>query len=129
MAKHLRITGRVQGVGYRQWISTTSLALRNAFTDAIVSGHDIDNVNIGFQADPIAFAQMFPDPNDAASLISDLCAYLSPIPVTQARQGVLVETLLQGVDPDDWSLAYPGAGERIKDLLKVLMRLSEYQLE
>lgn len=114
--------------GYRQWISTTSLALRNAFTDAIVSGHDINNVNIGFQVDPIAFAQLFSNPNDASALVADICAHLSPIPITQNRQSVLVETLLQGIDPGDWSLAYPEAGERIKDLLKVVMRLSEYQL-
>ncbi len=114
--------------GYRQWISTTSLALRNAFTDAVVDGVDANNSNIGFSVNPIGFAQEFPDPNDPVALVSDICKHLCPLPVAPIRQEFLLETLLQGIEPENWSLAYPGAAQRIKDLLKVVMRLAEYQL-
>ncbi|MFN0158190.1 MAG: DUF1800 family protein [Bacteroidota bacterium] len=115
--------------GYRQWISTTTLLLRNAFTDAIVTGRNINNNDIGFEVDPIAFAQQFSSPNDVFQLVTDICDHLIPLPINAARKDVLVQTLLQGIDPGDWSLAYPEAGARITNLLKVVFRMAEYQLD
>ncbi len=115
--------------GYRYWISTTTLLLRNAFTDAIVNGRNINNNSIGFKVDPILFAQQFSNPNDASILVADVCDHLLALPISVDRRNVLVGTLLQGIDPEDWSLAYPEAGARIESMLKVLFRMAEYQLE
>lgn len=115
--------------GYRQWMSTTYLLLRNAYTDAIVTGRTITNANINFKVDPIAFAQQFSNPNNASSLVADICDHLVSLPIKPARQAVLVQTLLEGIDPVDWSLSYPEAGVRIENLLKVVLRMAEYQLD
>jgi len=115
--------------GYRQWISATTLLLRNAFTDAIVKGRDINNTNIGFKVNPIAFAQLFPNPNNAAGLVDDITAHLLALPVSNSRRAMLLETLLAGIEPYDWNINDPLAGSRIEGLLKVIFRMAEYQLE
>lgn len=114
--------------GYRQWINTTTLLLRNAFTDAIVTGRDTNNSNIGFKVNAVAFAQLFPTPNDAVSLVDHCSAHLIAMPVSEARRAMLLQTLLAGIDVYDWNIADPQAGTRLEGLLKVIFRMAEYQL-
>lgn len=114
--------------GYRQWISTTTLLQRNVTTDAIVSGRAMNNTNIGFKVNPVAFAMQFHNPNDPYALIEEFCSHLFALPVSQARKDMLLETLLQGIEPYDWRITDPQAGSRIEGLLKVMFRMAEYQL-
>jgi uncharacterized protein (DUF1800 family) len=114
--------------GYRQWINTTSLLARNQFTDSIVTGRTLTNQNIGFKVNPITFAMMFPLPNDAIALVNDIIAHLIPMPVSNARRTMLLETLLQGIEVYDWNISDPQAPARIEGLLKVMFRMAEYQL-
>lgn len=115
--------------GYRQWINTTTLLQRNAFTDAIVTGRTISGSNIGFKVDPIAFASSFPRPNDATALVNDITTHLIAMPTSSGRRAMLLETLLAGIELYDWNISDPQAGTRIEGLLKVVFRMAEYQLE
>lgn len=114
--------------GGREWVTTTTLLLRQAFTDAIVRGRNINNGNIGFKVDPLALATATSAPDDPHRLVADLCIHLLPMPISAERRTALVEVLLQGIDPGDWSLQYPEAGARIESLLTVMLRMAEYQL-
>ncbi len=114
--------------GYRQWINTTSLLARYQFTDSIVTGRTLTNQNIGFKANPITFAMMFPAPNDATALVNDITAHLISMSVSNARRAMLLETLLQGIALYDWNINDPQAPTRIEGLLKVIFRMAEYQL-
>lgn len=114
--------------GYREWISSTTLPLRNAFTDAIVQGHDINNANIGFCVNALTFARLFPNPNDAVGLVSSIAAHLIPIAVSQRRSDMLLQTLLDGIALYDWNIDDPQAPAHVQGLLKVIFRMAEYQL-
>ncbi len=114
--------------GYRLWISTTTLLLRNAYTDAIVTGRDINNNNIGFKVSAVPFAQLFPSPNNAIALVDDIAAHLVALPLSASRRQVLLDTLLQGIELYDWSINDPQAPSRIEGLLKVIFRMAEAQL-
>jgi hypothetical protein len=41
----------------------------------------------------------------------------------------MLDALLQGANPNTWSLASPGAANRVRDLLHFTMRLPDYQLK
>jgi hypothetical protein len=102
--------------------------LRNAYTDAIVTGRDINNNNIGFRVNAVPFAQLFPSPNNAIALVDDIVAHLVALPLSASRRQVLLDTLLQGIELYDWSINDPQAPSRIEGLLKVIFRMAEAQL-
>lgn len=115
--------------GRRSWISSTTLLSRNVYTDALVSGRLLtNNSSIGFKCNPITFAMQFPSPNNALLLLNDITAHLIALPVSNARQQMLLETLLQGIELYDWNISDPQAPSRIEGLLKVIFRMAEYQL-
>ena len=114
--------------GQRNWISSTTLLARNVFTDSLVTGRTYTNTNIGFKVNPITFALQFPNPNDAVGLVNAIAAFLIPLPTSDARRAMLLETLLQGIEVYDWYINDPQAPARIEGLLKVIFRMAEYQL-
>ena len=114
--------------GYHQWISSTTLLLRNIFTDAIVQGYDINNTNIGFKANSLTFARLFPNPNDANGLVSSFAAQLIPMTISQRRHDMLLDALLNGIALYDWNIDDPQAPSHLDGLLKVIFRMAEYQL-
>jgi uncharacterized protein (DUF1800 family) len=115
--------------GYRTWISTTTLLARNQFTDAIVTGRTtIGNTSIGFKLNALTFALQFPNPNAARALVDDIAAHLIAMQTSAARRQMLLDTLLQGTDENNWSINDPQSPARIEGLLKVICRMAEYQL-
>lgn len=109
--------------GYRSWISTTTLPLRNFFTDRIVDGR-----RLPYKVDTVAYARSFAEPNDAEKLITDMATHLLPLPVTDKQKEMLLETLLQGAALYDWYVDDPSAPGRLERTLKTILRMAEFQL-
>jgi uncharacterized protein (DUF1800 family) len=115
--------------GYRTWISTTTLLARNQFTDAVITGRTtVGNTSIGFKVNPLTFALQFPNPSAARALVDDITAHLIAMQTSAARRQMLLDTLLQGTDENNWNINDPQTPSRIEGLLKVICRMAEYQL-
>lgn len=114
--------------GYRTWINTYTLPWRKMFTNAVIDGY-IFNFDVGIQMDPLEFIQHFPEPNDAYQLVDDLTTYFYAMEPTEQIQEVLLQELLQGLEPYNWSIDIPQADQRIRGLIKLIMRIPDYQLQ
>ena len=117
--------------GYHTWISTSTLPQRNAFVDELLDGkpRQIYRQRFTFPAfDVLSFAKSFPAPNDAVALVKDLTQALLGIPIGEGQREVFLNALLQGAAVYDWSITDPRAGDRLKALLRMMLKLPEYQL-
>ena len=115
-------------LGYRNWINTFTLPYRKLFTNAVIDGYVYD-FPMGFQPDVLEFASHFPNPNDAEQLIDDMILYFYDIQSTEHTRQLLLDQLLQGLDPYNWSLNIPEAEDRLKGTIKLLMRYPDFQLK
>ena len=114
--------------GQRKWISSATFPVRQALTDSYVNGKKTTGQSIKFQVDALAFARSFPSAENAAALVNDVCSQLLRYPLSNSKKSFLLNTLLEGASPADWSTSSPMALNRIKNFLKALMRLPEFQL-
>ena len=114
--------------GYHNWINTATLPLRKEYSKMIVDGN-MWGWPLGFTVDPIAEANRFSNPNNAGALVDDVALLLLGGPPTTAVRQAMQNALLQGSQPNQWSLAIPSAANRIRDLLRFTMRLPDYQLK
>ncbi len=115
-------------LGYRNWINTFTLPYRKLFTNAVIDGYVYD-FPMGFQPDVLEFASHFPSPDDAEQLIDDMILYFYDIQSTEHTRQLLLDQLLQGLDPYNWSLTIPEAEDRLKGTIKLLMRYPDFQLK
>ena len=115
-------------LGYRNWINTYTLPYRKLFTNAVIDGYVYD-FPMGFQPDVLEFASHFPNPDDAEQLIDDMILYFYDIQSTEHTRQLLLDQLLQGLDPYNWSLTIPEAEDRLKGTIKLLMRYPDFQLK
>ena len=115
-------------LGYRNWINTYTLPYRKLFTNAVIDGYVYD-FPMGFQPDVLEFASHFPNPDDAEQLIDDMILYFYDIQTTEHTRQLLLDQLLQGLDPYNWSLTIPEAEDRLKGTIKLLMRYPDFQLK
>ena len=127
---------------YEIWINSDTYPKRNQFTDILVyNGYTRNTKKIII--DPVAFAKVLPNPYDPNLLISDSLALLYRINVSQAtRDQIKQDILLSGQTQDYyWSnawnayianpadpMALQTVSNRLRDLYKYLMNLSEYHL-
>ncbi len=117
--------------GYRTWISTSTLPQRNAFIDELLDGKPRSMYRQRFTLpafDALGFARTFPAPNDAVALVKDLAQTLFAIPTGDGQREMYLNALLQGAAVYDWSIADARAGDRLKALLRMMLKLPEYQL-
>lgn len=117
--------------GYRTWISTTTLPQRHAFVDEVLDGKPRAMYRQTFSfpaADALSLARSLPAPNDAVALVRDLALTLFGAPTDEAQQKTFLDALLQGAAVYDWSISDPRAGDRLRGLLRMMMKLPEYQL-
>jgi uncharacterized protein (DUF1800 family) len=114
--------------GYRTWINTYTLPWRKSFTGALVDGH-IFNFDIGMQMDALGFIQHFPEPNNAELLVEDIYTYLLAMEPTEQVKDLLLQELLQGLEPYNWNMNIPEAESRIRSLVKLTMKLSDFQIQ
>lgn len=117
--------------GYRSWVSTTTLPNRHVFVDELMDGKPRAMYRQTFTfpaADVMDLARSLPAPNDAVALVRDLSETLFGIPIDEAQQKTFLDALLQGAAVYDWSISDPRAGDRLRALIRMMMKLPEYQL-
>lgn len=127
---------------YETWINTDTLPKRNQFTDAMVSnGYTFNGKKISIDA--AEFAKTLPNPGDPNALINDITKIIYRLDISAASKAQLKTDILLGGQASDyywtdaWNLFISNptnlsnattVKNRLRDLLKYLMDLSEYQL-
>jgi len=112
--------------GYRAWVNSTTLPWRKTLDTALVDGQ-IFGADLGMKVDVMTLANEFTNPNDALLLVDEMAAYFFGMPPTPLVRQRLVDELLQGSEPYDWSMFDPEARSRIEGLLRLIMRLPDFQ--
>ena len=124
------------------WINSDTLPKRNQFTDTmLVSGYTFNSKKI--QLDPIEYAKTFTNPGDPNAFIAELTERLLGLDISAASKAQLKkDILLNGQSLDIyWTQAWDlyistptnvanttSVRTKIRDLVKYLMNLAEYQL-
>jgi len=127
---------------YEIWINSDTLPKRNQFTDTmIVNGYTFSGKKL--QVDGIAFVQTLSNPGDPNKLIDDMVNRIFRIDISAASKMQLKTDILLGGQSTDfywtdaWNLYVSTPGNtsntttvknRLRDLIKYLTDLSEYQL-
>ncbi len=114
--------------GYRTWINSTTLPWRKTLDAALLDG-ELEGWDLYMQSDVMAWAEQLTDPNDAEQLIEDTIVQFFGLPPTNAVRAVMTDELLQGSEPWEWSLFDPQAEDRIRGLLRLTVRLPDYQVK
>ena len=127
---------------YEVWINSDTLPKRNQLTDTMVqSGYTFNGKKI--IVDGAEFAKTLPNPGDPNKLIDDICKMIFRIDISAASKTQLKTDILLGGQSTDfywtdaWNLFISAPANisntttvknRMRDLLKYLMDLAEYQL-
>jgi uncharacterized protein (DUF1800 family) len=127
---------------YEIWINSDTLPKRNQFTDVMVmNGYTFNGKKI--QVDATGFAASLPNPGDPNKLIDDTLSLIYRIDVSAASKAQIKTDILLGGQSSDyywtdaWNLYVSDPSNmantttvqnRLRDLLKYFMDLSEYQL-
>jgi uncharacterized protein (DUF1800 family) len=127
---------------YEIWINSDTLPKRNQFTDTMVqNGYTFNGKKI--QVDGAEFAKTLSNPGDPNQLIDDILKIIFRIDISAASKMQLKTDILLGGQTSDyywtdaWNLFISTPGNsantttvknRLRDLLKYFMDLSEYQL-
>lgn len=127
---------------YEMWINSDTLPKRNQFTDSMIyTGYTFNGKRIII--DGTAFAKTLSNPGDPNQLIDDILTIVYRIDISPASKQQLKTDILLGGQTADyyWTGAWntyintPGdlantttVNNRLRDLLKYFMDLSEYQL-
>ena len=110
--------------GYRSWINTYTLPYRKLFVNQVVDGYEgilpeWDNIT--------TFAEKF-DISNPEVLMHNMINYLFTIKPSEQTQSLLLDELLDGTSMEEWDLYSDGSEQRLKDVVKHMMRLEEFQL-
>lgn len=112
--------------GQRKWINTTTLPLRNNYSNSFLTGIKIGTKT--FKIDSLTFARTFASSENAIQFVEDVTKVLVPYKISQSRKDFLLTTMLDGTAVSNWSTYNIGASTRLDKFFKALMRLPEYQL-
>ena len=117
--------------GQRKWISTTTLPLRNNFTESVITGVnplEEENNLIGFKVNAIDFARTFPTSENAEQFVNDVLNFLILFPLSENTKDRMLQVLLDGSAKEDWSTYNRGAEKKLMNFYKAVTNLPEYQL-
>ncbi|MFN4769398.1 MAG: DUF1800 family protein [Candidatus Kapaibacterium sp.] len=115
--------------GGHLWLNTNLYPLRQRIVEAVVEGKRQDtNASFAKKPDVIAFSNQFATVNNAANFVRDVAAFLVTTPIGPKEHEFLLESLLQGARDYEWNITMPNAEFRVRELLKAVMTLPEYQL-
>jgi len=114
--------------GYRTWVNTTTLPWRKTLDEGLIDG-EVDGWHIDMQTDVLELAQQYTDPNDAVRFVDEVALHLLGVPPTETVRERLLDELLQGAEPWEWSIYYPEAESRLENLFRLAVRLPDYQLK
>ncbi len=127
---------------YEIWINSDTLPKRNQFTDTmVVSGYTFNSYKM--QIDVLTYARGLPNPGDPNKLVSDIVNHIYRIDISTSSKNQLKTDILLGGQSSDyyWTDAWNQylsnptntantntVRNRLRDLIKYFMDLSEYQL-
>lgn len=127
---------------YEIWINSDTLPKRNQFTDTLmVNGYTYNGKKL--QVDGAEYAKTLSNPRDPNSLITDLTAAIFSVDISaESKAQLKKDILLSGQSTDFyWTEAWDlyisnpanttntvSVKNKIRDLMKYLMNLAEYQL-
>jgi len=114
--------------GYRSWINATTLTARKALDVSVIDG-DYYGYDLGMQADALLLASEMTNPEDPLQLVDDFAVYLFGLTPTEAVRQRMIDELLQGEEPWEWSLGDPEAESQVQGLLRLMLRLPDFQLK
>lgn len=113
--------------GYRSWLNSITLPSRKMITTTFLDG----NGGLGMldtTADVVSLAQSMTDPNDAEQIVEDFSRLFSPFPLSDILKTQLLDILLDGAAIYDWTISDASAEGRLKNLMRHMMRMPEFQL-
>jgi uncharacterized protein (DUF1800 family) len=130
------------------WINTTTLPTRGKFTDSLLTGFTPSGGGTSYKLDPVAYAATLSNPSDPFALVDDLAADLMPpiqngTYITTDQKNYLIYNVLGLVQNDEyewttnWNAAQQSVPDtaalklvtdKLKSLLKFMMRMPEFQL-
>ena len=114
--------------GHLQWLNTQTLPKRKFYLDALINGR-FERAPLAMGIKVLDVVNQFRDPNDPEQIVDDLALlWFGQAPTELIRQTML-ETLLQGAEPYDWSIELPDARKRLEDLFRFVVRVPEGQLK
>ncbi len=113
--------------GYRTWVNSFTLPWRKTLDVAWVDGQVYGVPTDGAQVDAIAWANTLTNPHDAYALVDDTALLLFGLEPTELVRQRMLDELLQGAEPWEWSLFDPGAEAQIQGLIRLAMRLPDMQ--
>ncbi len=127
---------------YEIWINSDTLPKRNQYTDTlIVSGYTFNSKKI--MVDGAEYAKTLSNPRDPNSLINDLIAAIYRVDLSAVSKAQLKKDILLSGQSTDfyWTEAWDlfistptntinatSVKNKVRDLIKYLMNLAEYQL-
>ena len=127
---------------YEIWINSDTLPKRNQFTDTLlVNGYTYNSFKL--QVNGAEFCKLLSNPGDPNILINDLVTIMYRIDISDASKAQLKKDILLGGQASDyywtdaWTVFINNPGNtantttiqnRVRDLIKYLMDLAEYQL-
>lgn len=114
--------------GYRSWLNSITLPMRKLFAATITEGTNLFGGNFDFEPDVVALAQTLSAPNDAEALVRDMAKLFYPLPISDDLEDQLLYALLEGAAVYDWDINDAGAPQRLRNLIKYMMRKPEFQL-
>ncbi len=116
--------------GQRSWISSTTFVLRNTISEIYINPElvrDQDTGEAPINFDPLAFAYSF-GLAGARELAEAMLKHVHRMVIDEKTFDFLLTVLVGTADPEDWSLAYPGADQLVANFLIQALRLPEFQL-
>lgn len=114
--------------GYRFWINSETLPLRKLYSQMLLEGELYGNA-MDCGIDELVETNRLSNPNDPNRIVDDLARLCFGVKPSAQVRSLMLQTLLQGAQPGEWSINQPNAAERLHDLYVLAMRLPEYQLK
>jgi Protein of unknown function (DUF1800) len=114
--------------GQRDWISSTTYAYRNGFSDALINGKKINGGKISLFLKAIDYARTYKNSENAIKFIDEITDVFFELPLSNLKKKNLLDTLLEGTIAENYSTYVPMAESRVQKLVKAMMRLPEFQL-
>ncbi|NIJ54653.1 uncharacterized protein (DUF1800 family) [Dyadobacter arcticus] len=123
---------------YELWINSTTLALRGAYSDAIIKGIPALKININ----SLDLAKKVSDPSNPIVLVNELTNYLFAFDLTQSQKDYLIdEILIPGLPRYEWGVEWNqyisnqgdilkrnSVKRKIDNMYQYLLRLAEFQM-
>ncbi|MES2795665.1 MAG: DUF1800 domain-containing protein [Bacteroidota bacterium] len=114
--------------GQRDWVSSTTYAYRNGFSDSLINGKRLNGAKIAFKLSALDYSKTFLNSENAIKFIDEVTSLFFPLPLSAYKKKLLLETLLEGTIAENYNTNVPMAELRLQKLYKAMMRLPEFQL-